>query len=87
MLQVPDSFASSPNSTTADHVPYPITDVSSSPSTNKSSVTVQPPDLRRSGRSRVAPIWLKDFVQPRSTRVHQDISPSSQSHSLHSAAG
>jgi len=40
---------------------------------------------RRSTRFRVAPTWLKDFVQPRSTRVQQEISHSSQSHSLHSA--
>ena len=39
------------------------------------------PTFRRSTRSRAVPVWLRDFIQPKSHRHPEDIS---QSHSLHS---
>jgi len=77
--QASDSLIPSPTSTTLhdDILVHPV------PETLDAG---KPPDLRRSVRSRVAPTWLKDFIQPQYTRVHQDISSPSHSHSFHSAA-
>ena len=75
--QVPDSSAS----VNTDNVPCLLQGDSSASSLPEDP----PPDLKRSARPKVAPIWLKNFVQPRPTKLILDVSSSSHSYSFHSA--
>jgi len=82
-LHVSDSLPSSSSSSIhpADQLPASENMISTDSPGLRESPKLQPLDLRRSTRSRIAPTWLKDFIQPRSRTQQQD---SSHSHSFHS---
>jgi len=77
---------SSPGSTTDSHAFRQIYPVNPDSYDHRTLVESHQPNLRRSARSKAAPTWLRDFVQPRSARVQQASSSSSQSYRLHSTA-
>jgi len=83
-LQVPDSLSTS-SSRLEDCLPRSSEHLSLESLDERGFAAAHHSGPRRSSRSRVAPTWLKDFVQPKPHKLQSDPS-SSQSHSLHSAA-